>query len=53
MANGFAAERAVREALENYMFAEEIDDPAVRQSELAVAREQARAALSSARAEET
>jgi hypothetical protein len=39
------------EALEAYLFAEEIDDPAVRQSELAVARQDAHAALAKARGE--
>ena len=36
------------EALENYMFAEEIDDEGVRQAELAVARQDACAALAKA-----
>lgn len=35
-------------ALEAYLFAEEIDDPAIRQAELAVARQDARAALAKA-----
>jgi len=38
--------QALADALEEYQFAEEIDDPALRQSELAVARQSARKALS-------
>lgn len=41
-----AGEALLRDALENYMFAEEIDDEGVRQAELAIARQYARAALS-------
>ncbi len=35
-----------REALEQYLWAEELDDPAIRDGELAVARQNARVALS-------
>ncbi len=38
------------EALKNYLWAEEMDDPAIRDGELAVARQEARAAITRAEA---
>lgn len=50
-ATKFAAAEDMYEALEAYLFAEEIDDPAIRQSELAGARQAAHDALTKARGE--
>ena len=46
-----AAAPGLLSALESYMFAEEIDDADVRQAELAVTRQDARAAIAKARGE--
>ena len=49
IAPSLAAQDGLVEALENYLEAEEIDDPVIRMQELSVCREQARQALSAIR----